>query len=208
MNKNVKIINDVTEYYEDKLKKYGPVPSGVDWNSKESQQLRFEQLLKVVNIKDRVFKILDYGCGYGSLYNYMKNNYQDIKYTGFDSSKNMIEQARKLYHNSETKWTSDINTLKKYDFVIASGIFNVRLDYSDEEWLQYILKTLKKFNDISIKGFAFNILTKFSDKEYMKDYLFYADPCYLFDYCKKNFSKYISLLHDYPLYEFTIIVRK
>ena len=39
----------------------------------------------------------------------------------------------------------------------------------------------------------------------MKDYLFYADPCQLFDYCKQNFSKQVALLHDYRLYEFTII---
>jgi len=42
----------------------------------------------------------------------------------------------------------------------------------------------------------------------MKDDLYYADPCYFFDYCKKKFSKNIALLHDYGLYEFTILVRK
>ncbi|MBM3138043.1 MAG: class I SAM-dependent methyltransferase, partial [Chloroflexi bacterium] len=30
----------------------------------------------------------------------------------------------------------------------------------------------------------------------------------LFDYCKVNFSKNVALLHDYKLYDFTIIVRK
>jgi hypothetical protein len=52
------------------------------------------------------------------------------------------------------------------------------------------------------------VLTKYSDKEYMKEYLYYADPLYLFDYCKKHFSKNVALLHDYNLYEFSIIVRK
>ena len=58
------------------------------------------------------------------------------------------------------------------------------------------------------RGFSFNCLTKYSDDTKMKDYLFYADPCQLFDYCKRNFSKQVALLHDYGLYEFTIIVRK
>ena len=38
--------------------------------------------------------------------------------------------------------------------------------------------------------------------------LYYADPLDLFDYCKRNFSKNVALLHDYRLYDFTLIVRK
>jgi len=42
----------------------------------------------------------------------------------------------------------------------------------------------------------------------MKEELFYADPLYFFDLCKKNFSRNIALLHDYYEYDFTILVRK
>ena len=42
----------------------------------------------------------------------------------------------------------------------------------------------------------------------MKDYLFYADPCELFDFCKTRFSQNVALLHDYGLYEFTILVEE
>ena len=52
------------------------------------------------------------------------------------------------------------------------------------------------------------MLTKYSDKEYMRDNLYYADPLFIFDYCKRNFSKQVALLHDYGLYEFTILVKK
>jgi hypothetical protein len=38
--------------------------------------------------------------------------------------------------------------------------------------------------------------------------LYYGDPCFLFDYCKRHFSKNIVLLHDYNLYDFTLIERK
>lgn len=41
------IIKNVAEYYSDKIVTYGVTPQGVDWSSKESQLLRFEQLLKV-----------------------------------------------------------------------------------------------------------------------------------------------------------------
>jgi len=42
----------------------------------------------------------------------------------------------------------------------------------------------------------------------MKDELFYANPCNFFDFCKNNFSKNVSLIHDYGCYEFTIRVIK
>jgi len=74
--------------------------------------------------------------------------------------------------------------------------------------MQYVLDTVSELDRLSNKGFAFNILTSYSDADLMRSDLFYADPCYFFDYCKRNFSKQVALLHDYGLYEFTILVRK
>ena len=42
----------------------------------------------------------------------------------------------------------------------------------------------------------------------MRPDLYYADPCRLFDLCKRRYAKNVALLHDYGLYEFTILVRK
>ena len=69
-------------------------------------------------------------------------------------------------------------------------------------------QTLAAINSLSGKGFAFNVLTKYSDPEFMRTDLYYADPLFLFDYCKAKFSTFVSLIHDYPLFEFTILVRK
>ena len=63
-------------------------------------------------------------------------------------------------------------------------------------------------NDVSLKGFAFNVLTLYSDVEKRRFDLHYADPLALFDHCKRYYSRFVTLLHDYPLYEFTILVRK
>jgi len=82
------------------------------------------------------------------------------------------------------------------------------MEYSDIQWLPYILSTLDVMNKKSRLGFAFNMLTKYSDPGYMKKKLYYADPCFIFDYCKRNYSRNVALLHDYDLYEFTIRVLK
>ena len=60
----------------------------------------------------------------------------------------------------------------------------------------------------SSRGFAFNCLTSYSDADKMRDDLYYADPCKLFDRCKRRYSRRVALLHDYGLWEFTILVRK
>lgn len=97
----------------------------------------------------------------------------------------------------------------KVDYVVVSGTFNVKFGINTKNYKKYVLEKLNEINEIneiSLKGFSFNLLTKYVD--YKKRHLFYADPLFFFDYCKKNFSKYVSLIHDYPLYEFTILVYK
>lgn len=201
-----KIVNDVNSYYSNRIEEMGATPAGVDWNSVESQHLRFEQLLKVIDV-NLFFKILDYGCGYGALFELLKGGYKNFDYTGYDISDKMINAAVGRNNFKNAKWVSSLPKVK-FDYVVASGLFNVKLTHSNKSWFNYIIKTIADLDKYSTKGFAFNVLTKYSDADKMKDYLYYADPLVLFDYCKKNFSRNVALLHDYKLYEFTIIVRK
>lgn len=205
------IIQEVADYYTEKLQLHGASSKGVDWNSVESQEIRFEQLLKVIQVpSEEKFSVLDYGCGFGAMFPYMdKKYYYDFRFIGYDISKEMLQKAQELYGNhSNTAWVDKTEVIEPVDFTLASGIFNVRLDYNDKIWESYILDTLHKFDKLSTKGFAFNMLTSYSDKEYMKKHLYYANPTFFFDYCKTHFSKHVAVMHDYPLYEFTILVRK
>lgn len=209
MNKK-RIITEVAEYYDDKLKVHGATPKGVDWNSLESQELRFVQLMKLINFDESNFTLLDFGCGLGDLLRFIRlSNFSNgYEYTGFDISKEMISRAAKINQNLDAHWVSDEAKLNTYNFTVASGIFNVKQEVETEIWENYILETLNLMNDLSSEGFAFNMLTSYSDKDYMKDYLHYANPTFYFDYCKNNFSKNVALLHDYNLYEFTLIIKK
>jgi hypothetical protein len=94
------------------------------------------------------------------------------------------------------------------DYVVASGIFSARFSIPDEDWLAYIIATIATMDSRSRRGFAFNALTKYSDAHLMRDELYYADPGFLFDLCKRHYSRNVALLHDYDEYDFTIIVRK
>jgi len=196
----------IEAYYTDKIKVHGATPKGVDWNGEESQFMRFKQLSKVIT--SNKFTIADIGCGYGKYSEYLANNYDSYYYTGYDLSDEMILNAKKLYKNTNFHHINNLKEIDLVDYCVASGIFSVKMEHSEAKWLSHILTTLEQINQKSKKGFSFNMLTKYSDKEYMRDDLYYADPLFLFDYCKRNFSLNISLNHDYNLYEFTIIVRK
>ena len=204
----IKILENINHYYTDKIKIYGATPKGVDWNGEESQFIRFEQLSKIIN-KD-IFSINDIGCGYGKYFEYLQNRFFNFNYYGFDLSQEMIKNAKSLYSNKGGGFmqVDNLKNIEKADYSVASGIFSVKMEHNESEWLSYILSTLEQMNEKSIRGFSFNMLTKYSDKEYMRDDLYYADPLFIFDYCKRNFSKQVALLHDYGLYEFTILVKK
>jgi cyclopropane fatty-acyl-phospholipid synthase-like methyltransferase len=207
-NKKTDLLAEVAEYYTSKLAQHGEKPQGVDWNGEESQTLRFGQLCKVVNTSNK-FSINDLGCGYGALYDFLSQEYENFSYVGIDVSENMILAAEQRYENkTQTRFLVSSEPDRVADYGVASGIFNVRLGRSDDEWQSYLEATLDVLDRTSRLGFAFNCLTSYSDADKIRDYLYYADPCALFDLCKRRYSKSVALLHDYGLYEFTILVRK
>jgi SAM-dependent methyltransferase len=200
------ILAKVEAYYTSKLGKHGPTPPGVDWNSAESQRLRFEQLLRLCDVT-RPFSLIDYGCGYGALLDHLVAGGVPASYVGFDVSPAMIDVARAL-HPGGGVFLAEEADLVPADYAVGSGIFNVRLDIPEPEWEAYVLGTLERLAALGRRGFAFNVLTRYSDPPRRRADLYYADPLFFFDHCKRRFSPRVALLHDYPLYEFTILVRR
>jgi len=201
-------LNKVKKYFSDRLHEHGPIPQGVDWNSVESQELRFSQVLEVVDPSQRC-SLLDFGSGYGAMYDYMARLGHDVHYVGYDIAEAMTVIGRELHPNNPDCWfTNDLEEVPTVDYAVASGAFNIKLEADFESWTQVILNALDQMNARAAKGLAFNMLTQYSDADRMRPDLYYGDPCFFFDYCKRNFSRNVALLHDYNLYDFTILVRK
>ncbi len=202
------LLREVANYYGDRLNQHGATPKGVDWNGENGQLNRFAQLARVIDRADG-FTLNDLGCGYGALVDFLSPRYANFQYYGYDVSAEMIAAARDRYRGRPfVSFNPGSIPEVVADYGIASGIFNVRLGITNTEWLDYLLGVLDVLDRTSLDGFAFNCLTSYSDQEKMRSDLFYADPCQLFDHCKRRYSKNVALLHDYGLYEFTIIVRK
>jgi SAM-dependent methyltransferase len=190
----------VERYYTDRLRENGPTHRGVDWSTAESQHTRFAQLLKVTHSPG---SILDYGCGYGALLEHVTD---PSSYVGYDLSKEMVAVAQQRHPC--VRFTSSESELEPVDCVVASGIFNVKAGTGESEWGAYITEVLDRFDRLSSRGFAFNMLTSYSDPELKRPDLHYADPLHWFDHCKRRYARNVAVLHDYGLYEFTMIVRK
>lgn len=200
-------LDHVKYYFDKRIQEHGASPRGSDWNSETSQNVRFDQLLKVVEAS--AFSLLDYGCGYGALADYLATKGFNVDYYGYDILESAIETARQVHvDKAQRTFFTDKTLLPICDYTVASGIFNFRGEQSFEDWTEYTIGVLNEFNQLSRRGFSSNFLTRYSDADKMRPDLYYADPLFLFDYCKRNFSKNVALLHDYRLYDFTLIIRK
>ncbi len=194
-------------YFERTLAAHGPTPRGVDWNGQEAQELRFRELLRVIDGSGPV-SLNDYGCGYGALAPFAAARGLDMSYTGFDVSKAMLSHARELVGDGQPwRFVHREQDLPVADYTVASGLFNLRLEVGDDSWAAYVERTIRSLGRLSRRGLAFNMLTRYSDPERMRPDLYYADPGRFFDLCKREISPHVALHHDYGLYEFTLLVR-
>jgi SAM-dependent methyltransferase len=201
------LVESARQYYSGKFNEFGATHRGADWNSVESQELRFRQLLKVCE-GDSVFDLNDLGCGYAAMYDLLKKAAPKASYNGYDICSEMIQAAKKRLGNKPNMRLFEGNQMSLADYTVASGVLHVKQAATDEQWLEYIHETIDQMNKASRKGFALNFLTKYSDADKMRPDLYYADPCYFFDYLKRKVAFNVALLHDYGLWEFTLIAKK
>lgn len=209
-NKVNEVQAKLSEYFTEKLEQFGATAKGVDYNGEEARAVRFVELVKIINPAEK-FSIIDYGCGTGAMFDFLHARGWDFEYYGVDLIEKMALAGRETHSSfSNAHFTTDEKQLPIADYLVAAGIFNIKMDADYNEWQNFTCETLKRMNALCSKGFAFNMLTKYSDADRMaqRPDLFYGDPLFFFDFCKRNFSRNVALLHDYGLYDFTILVRK
>ncbi|HEX2980782.1 MAG TPA: class I SAM-dependent methyltransferase, partial [Anaerolineaceae bacterium] len=110
-------LENIKTYFAEKLATHGATPRGVDYNSVQSQELRFEQILKVCD-PTQPFSLLDYGCGFGSLADLMTRKGWSFTYTGYDVLPAMIDKAIELHRDqANCAFTTQANDLIEADYV-------------------------------------------------------------------------------------------
>lgn len=200
-------IAEIESYYFGKIKEFGPTAQGVDWKDEKGQQIRFNMLLEEFNFEP-MDEIFDYGCGYGAFYEFLKSKLDVQNYFGCDIVQPMVNAA--ISRNPEL-----INNLKvtdkidrTYDYVFASGVFNVKNSATPEEWSIYVKKTVNHIAEHARKGFAINFLTNLSEQSRRAAKLYYPAPVEIFNFLNLNRKYKATINHSYDLWEFTIIIQK
>ena len=197
----------VAEYYTQKVVAFGATAKGADWQNEKSQMLRFSEIAKILN-SDKHASVCDLGCGYGAFARFLRSSGHVGDYEGVDVSDKMIEKAQRILGGDEScRLTLGERPARKADYVCASGIFNVKLGADPVAWEQHICDVIDMMADSATKGVAFNCLTAYSDVDLMQDYLSYVSPSKMLEYCARKHSRWIELVHDYGLFEFTIRMR-
>lgn len=198
----------VARYYADRLRVHGATPRGVDWNGAESQILRFRQFLRMPGLL-HAGQIVDLGCGYGAMLDFLRDAGFGGTYIGIDLAPEMIAAASATHAGDPAaRFTVGSMPDEDADFVLASGIFNVRVDVADGPWEDHIRAVIGNMARRARAGVAFNCLTLYSDVERRRPHLYYADPAFWFDHAKRRIAPSVALLHDYGLYEFTLLIDK
>jgi len=202
-----KILDSVRSFYAKLIAEQGPTPAGVDWPDARRQTIRFRELCRLFPTNGQTFSVLDYGCGYGALLAYLQTNGFSCEYYGFDICEPMIEAARRAHPGFKDRFLGALDYNNSFDFVVSSGVLSSKRNADLQVWEDQVWATLDIMNQVSKKGFAFNVLSAWRESHRKLDFLYYGDPA---EYLRKvwRYSPNIALLHDYDLWDFTVLVRK
>jgi hypothetical protein len=200
-------LKKIQSLYANNLDELGVSSESVGWPDSDKHTLRFKKLF--ANSPDLLSGSLnDLGCGYGAVLDFLQGEGITLaRYNAYDIVPQMLESIDiQRFSKTDISKFDQPRLETVADFSITSGIFNVCYEENKKTWTQYILDTLHNLDEYSTHGFSFNLLSSYVD--YQSENLFYGDPLFFFDYCKKHFSPLVSLHHDYPLWEWTIVVTK
>lgn len=203
MNNDLKkSLKKVSSFIDGRYQKLGRSIGTVGWGSVESQELRFKQIFKEFDLKNKT--ILDIGCGLGDLYGYLSKNVPgSFKYIGIDISRSVIEDAKKKYNETNAIFyhgSLEELQLEKVDITVVSGTFSYRFDGVKE----YSKETLNRMFQISRVGISANFLSLNCDYQLAKNQ--HYDPLEVLGW-GLGLSEKVTLNHDYGLYEFTISIK-
>jgi SAM-dependent methyltransferase len=207
------------EYYEGLLEKHGESYLALDWNSPESQRLRFKVLKEifVYGRKSTGISVLDVGCGFGDFYGFLKAegviHRNRISYTGYDIAPRILEVARRKYPDArfELKDVLEDRRVPKFDYVFCSGALTLRTSEKDEHF-DFVKEMLFRMYDLCSCGVAVNFLSEgalpiSSPEDTNSGRYFFFKPEEIVNFVRFVCNRFI-LRHDYHAGDFTVYMFK
>ncbi len=202
---------DIVSHYERCFDKYGDTHKGMDWPNAKDLDIRHQVMLELIKpIEGKKAKVLDFGCGTSSFYEYLiKNDLQFIEYSGLDLSKKFIEVSKKKFPVNVYFYGDifiDNMDIPQQDYIVMNGVFTEKQNLNFDEMFEHMKRLLLKVNSYVHKGFAFNVMSPCVD--WKKEEAFHLSFEQLGHFINNEISKKFIFRHDYGLYEYTTYVYK
>jgi len=148
---------DSEKFYTSAIEVHGTTAKGLNWNSKQTQNIRFDIILSLLPKDLKDFSIADAGCGFGDFYFYMiKKKRSPKEYIGIDSLLDMYSIASEKTGCEIIMADICTDELPKASYYMCSGAMNVLDDFETHLFISNCYES-------SEVGFIFNILH--GDKE-------------------------------------------
>jgi SAM-dependent methyltransferase len=196
---------DYIEQYESRLRKYGYSPETLGWGKYGRQEVRFSVLTDYA-LQIRESSILDVGCGFADLYDFLIKKGWQGRYTGIDIVPGLLEVALERHPDLDLRQidiTADSVNLERYDFVIASGMLNAELKVGDNQ--THIAKALNSMFQHARVAVCVDFLSTYV--EVRKPGSWHTDPGWALSVAKR-LSRRVMLRHDYLPFEFALLIFK
>jgi len=187
-------------FYNFHLKQFGDRPEALRWTP-QGQLRRYHTLADIAPDLNNA-SVLDYGCGTGDFYRFLKRRGFKVRYTGVDINENFIELGRKKYPECTFRvLDGDEGQIEGfYDYIFICGVFNLQVPGVADDLKEALITLFKHCN----KGLALNALsshTPIKDPE-----LHYTSPEEMVQFTLENLSPYLALRHDRVQDDFTFYI--
>lgn len=198
------------QHYQHLFKTHGDSAQAVQYSDSPSQHRRFQVLREV---SPELGSIVDLGCGLGHFREYLRATGFTGSYLGLDFVQDFIDHGNRKYADDGSTTFERCNLLvdnypKGHDTFVICGVFNnVMPDNAG-----FMRTVLEKAFAAAGRQVAFNAMSTYVD--FQAPDLYYTDPREIFDFCKRNLTRRITLRHDYlvrddrPPFEYTVYLYK
>ena len=200
----------ISNIYNKRFDNYYNTPKGVFWNSKLSQDLRLNIILDKIlqNTNNEKSSIADIGCGYGRLYEIMKERNLDnkVQYYGFDINHKLINFCKNNKDFQNVEFAVNPCPFKKTDYVVMSGTYNLTPTNNIPLWEDYIIKNLTSNWKLVKKAMIFNCLIK--EKKEINKSLYYTELSWIKRICENKFGKIQIFKNQLLKDDITVVIKK
>lgn len=176
-------------FYNRHLKDFGDTPQAVRWTP-GGQRRRYEALLNIAgDLSGKT--LLDFGCGKGDFYGFIKEKDISVNYCGIDINENLISLAKSKYPEAEfLSLDMEEDTFEReFDITIVCGVFNLRVAGIQES----MYNVLKKLFKLCREALHINVLTYYIANRNVE--LFYVKPEEILLFTLTELSRSVTLMH-------------